>query len=141
MLANVGLFISHSKHHLHSYYMIRNSDALAGLTDAEIDIIALVARYHRKGFPKNEHAEFARLRDDEKNTVRTLAGIVRIAIGLDRRHDGRVTGVRVSRSAEGLSIVIQAPPGTDVSLEQYAADERSGLLAEVLDTPILLSVD
>jgi exopolyphosphatase / guanosine-5'-triphosphate,3'-diphosphate pyrophosphatase len=141
LLANVGLFISHSKHHLHSYYMIRNSDALAGLTDAEIDIIALVARYHRKGFPKNDHAEFARLRDDLKDTVRTLAGILRIAIGLDRRHDGRVTGVRVERIADGLKIVPEAPPGTDLSLELYAADERSGLLADALGTAVILSAD
>jgi exopolyphosphatase / guanosine-5'-triphosphate,3'-diphosphate pyrophosphatase len=141
LLANVGLFISHSKHHLHSYYMIRNSDALAGLTDAEIDIIALVARYHRKGFPKNDHAEFARLRDDQKDTVRTLAGILRVAIGLDRRHDGRVTGVRVERTADGLKIVPEAPPATDLSLELYAADERSGLLAEVLGTAVILSAD
>jgi exopolyphosphatase / guanosine-5'-triphosphate,3'-diphosphate pyrophosphatase len=141
LLANVGLFISHSKHHLHSYYMIRNSDALAGLTDAEIDIIALVARYHRKGFPKNDHAEFARLRDDQKDVVRTLAGILRVAIGLDRRHDGRVTGVRVKRTADGLKIVAEAPVGTDLSLELYAAGERSGLLAEVLDTTVILSAD
>lgn len=141
LLANVGLFISHSKHHLHSYYMIRNSDALAGLTDAEIDIIALVARYHRKGFPKNDHAEFARLRDDQKETVRTLAGILRVAIGLDRRHDGRVTGVRVERTADGLRIVPEASTAVDLSLELYAADERSGLLADVLGTAVILSAD
>jgi exopolyphosphatase/guanosine-5'-triphosphate,3'-diphosphate pyrophosphatase len=40
LLANVGLVISHSKHHLHSYYVIRNSD-LTGLTDQEIEIIAI----------------------------------------------------------------------------------------------------
>lgn len=141
LLANVGLFISHSKHHLHSYYMIRNSDALAGLNDAEIDIIALVARYHRKGFPKNDHAEYARLRDDQKGIVRTLAGILRIAIGLDRRHDARVKGVSVTRTPDGVKIRVQAPTGTDLSLELYAASERSGLLSDVLGTPIILSDD
>ena len=35
LLANVGLVVAHSKHHLHAYYVIRNSE-LAGLTDAEI---------------------------------------------------------------------------------------------------------
>lgn len=141
MLANVGLFISHSKHHLHSYYMIRNSDALAGLTDAEIDIIALIARYHRKGFPKNDHAEFARLRPDQQVIVRTLAGIVRVAIGLDRRHDARVTGARVTKTANELTIYAHAPAGTDLSLELYAAAERSGLLAEVLGHPVNIAAD
>lgn len=47
LLANVGVVVSHSKHHLHSYYVIRNSE-LVGLTDREIELIALIARYHRK---------------------------------------------------------------------------------------------
>jgi exopolyphosphatase / guanosine-5'-triphosphate,3'-diphosphate pyrophosphatase len=139
LLANVGLFISHSKHHQHSYYLIRNSDALAGLTDAEIEIIALVARYHRKGLPKPDHPEFARIRPDQQNIVRTLAGLVRIAIGLDRRHDSRVTGVSVRRTKDGLTILAAAAPDTDLSLEIYAADERRGLLADVLGMPITIS--
>ena len=73
LLANVGLVISHSKHHLHSYYVIRNSE-LAGLTDDEIEMIALVARYHRKSEPKPTHVEFEALSDDDKEVVRTLAG-------------------------------------------------------------------
>src|SRR3954453_17787706 len=44
LLANVGLVIAHSKHHLHSYYVIRNSD-LVGLSDREIELIAQIARY------------------------------------------------------------------------------------------------
>ncbi len=60
LLANVGLVVAHSKHHLHAYYVIRNSE-LAGLTDLEIEIIAQIARYHRKSEPKPSHAEFAAL--------------------------------------------------------------------------------
>ena len=52
LLANVGLFISHTKHHLHTYYVIRNSEHLTGFTDREIEIIAQVARYHRKSAPE-----------------------------------------------------------------------------------------
>lgn len=139
LLANVGLFISHSKHHLHSYYVIRNSDALSGLTDSEIEIIALVARYHRKGMPKAEHSEFARLRPDQQRLVRTLSGIVRVAIGLDRRHDGRVTGVRARHHDDVVVISVEAEAGTDLSLEIYAADERRALLVEALGVPVVLT--
>src|SRR5690606_7002390 len=83
LLANVGLVISHSKHHHHSYYVIRNSE-LAGFTDAEIELIALVARYHRKSRPKRSHEPYASLPGDRQRMVRVLAGILRIAIGLDR---------------------------------------------------------
>jgi len=44
---DLGYLISHSQHHRHSYYIIRNAELL-GFTDREIEIIANVARYHRK---------------------------------------------------------------------------------------------
>ncbi len=74
LLANVGLFISHSRHHLHSYYVIRNSEVLTGLTDDEIEIIALLARYHRKSSPKLRHREFARLDAADQHLVRGPLG-------------------------------------------------------------------
>jgi len=131
MLANVGLVISHSKHHLHSYYVIRNSE-LAGLTDREIEIIALVARYHRKSAPKSSHPEFQALDPDSQHLVRSLAAILRVAIGLDRSHDGRVIGVRATRRGKRLLVEALHRPDTDVSLEVYTANERAALLAQVL---------
>jgi exopolyphosphatase/guanosine-5'-triphosphate,3'-diphosphate pyrophosphatase len=131
LLANVGVVISHSKHHLHSYYVIRNSE-LAGLTDNEIEMIALVARYHRKSGPKPSHAEYERLTDEDKLVVRTLAAILRIAIGLDRGHAKRVQGVRVDRVGSRLVIEAVPKPGADIALEVYTAHERSGLLASLI---------
>jgi exopolyphosphatase/guanosine-5'-triphosphate,3'-diphosphate pyrophosphatase len=135
LLANVGVVISHSKHHLHSYYVIRNSE-LAGLTDNEIEMIALIARYHRKSAPKPGHAEFERLPEEDRNIVRTLSAILRIAIGLDRGHSARVERVRVAR--RGRRLVIEAVPkdGADIALEVYTAHERRQLLAEVFGVDV-----
>jgi exopolyphosphatase/guanosine-5'-triphosphate,3'-diphosphate pyrophosphatase len=135
LLANVGLVIAHSKHHLHAYYVIRNCE-LTGLTDQEIEIIALIARYHRKSAPKPSHPEYSRLRPDDQQLVRVLAGMLRVAIGLDRSHDGRVAGLRVH--VRGRRVVIEARPRgrADLDLELYTANDRSGLLAEVLDRPV-----
>ena len=132
LLANVGLVISHSKHHLHSYYVIRNSE-LTGLTDREIEIIAQVARYHRKSNPKPSHADFQALAAEERHVVRALAGMLRIAIGLDRSHDGRVAAVRATRVERTLRVDAIATDDRDLTLEIYTANERSGLLSEVLD--------
>lgn len=134
LLANVGLFVSHSAHHKHSYYLIRNSDRLAGFTDHEIELIALIARYHRKSAPKPKHEEFARLRPDDQERVRTLAAILRVAIALDRSHDGRVGLLKVT-SANGagrLKIAVVPADGADVSLEVQTAEERKELLEHVL---------
>src|SRR3954451_16050760 len=132
LLANVGLFISHSKHHLHTYYVIRNSERLVGFTDNEIEIIAQVARYHRKSAPKTSHAEFARLDADDQRTVRVLAGLLRVAIGLDRSHDGRVVSVTARVRDDALVIEAVGRPGADLSLEAYSARERRALLEDVL---------
>ena len=131
LLANVGLVISHSKHHLHSYYVIRNSE-LTGLTDNEIEIIAQIARYHRKSAPKASHTDFGRLSPEDQRLVKTLAGILRVAIGLDRSHDGRVRSVMAQMRNDRLVVEAVAKRGKEISLELYTANDRSDLLEEVL---------
>ena len=135
LLANVGVVVSHSKHHLHSYYVIRNSE-LVGLTDREIEIIAQVARYHRKSVPKESHPEFALLSDADKHIVRSLAGLLRIAIGLDRTQDGRIKKVTTRAEDEQLLIFVKASAKFDYELNLYAANERRGLLADVIGTKV-----
>ena len=133
LLANVGLFVSHSKHHKHTYYVIRNSDHLSGFNDHEIEMIALVARYHRKSAPSAKHPEFAALRSHDQDTVRTLAGLLRVAIGLDRTHGARVQSVGAHVHRRTLVIEVEAADGADISLELYTANERRELLEAVLD--------
>lgn len=131
LLANVGLVISHSKHHLHSYYVIRNSE-LVGFTDPEIELIAQVARYHRKSAPKPSHPTYAALIPEHQRVVQVLAGLLRIAIGLDRSQEGRVADVRVSRRAQRVTVHAVPAGAADIDLELYAANERSPLLRDVL---------
>ncbi len=132
LLCNVGLFISHSGHHKHSYYVIRNSEHLTGFTDAEIEVIAQVARYHRKSPPKAKHETFAALDDVDQQVVQTLAGILRVAIGLDRAHRGSVSAVRCLEERKRIVIEIEPAEGADTDVEVWSAEERKGLLAEVL---------
>lgn len=138
LLANVGLFVSHSGHHKHSYYVIRSSDHLAGFTDHEIELIALVARYHRKSTPKAKHPEFARLRPEDQELVRTLAGLLRVAIGLDRTHAGLVASLVLAPDGDPLVIEVTGRPGADLALELFTARERRGLLEEVLGRSVEL---
>lgn len=130
LLANVGLFIAHSRHHQHSYYVIRNSELLSGFTDHEIEIIAQVARYHRRGEPSLKHAPFAGLSEVDQHRVRWLSAILRVAIGLDRSHAGAVASVQVGLNG-AVAIEVAAAKGADTSLEVYAARERTSMLAEM----------
>ena len=68
--------------------------------------------------------------------VRTLAAILRVAIGLDRTHSQRVASARARPGRGALRIEVTPAEGGSCDLELFSATERSGLLAEVLDTPI-----
>ena len=136
LLSNVGLFVSHDRHHLHSYYIIRNSDLLSGFTDDEVELIALTARYHRKSAPKPTHAEYAKLSPDAQRTVRLLAGFLRIAFALDRSRSGVVRDIAVTRDDDGGGLVIEVKTQGDANIELYTADARKALLENALGTTI-----
>jgi exopolyphosphatase/guanosine-5'-triphosphate,3'-diphosphate pyrophosphatase len=85
MLHNGGHHINHDAHHKHSYYLIRYGELL-GYTDSELEIIANLARYHRKSEPKKKHDNFQRLASDEVRLfVRQASSLLRLAVALDRR--------------------------------------------------------
>jgi exopolyphosphatase/guanosine-5'-triphosphate,3'-diphosphate pyrophosphatase len=138
LLQNVGLVISHDRHHLHSYYVIRNSELLTGFTEHEIEIIALVARYHRKSTPKARHPEYANLPEPDQRVVEVLSGILRIAAGLDRTRAAAVSRLRVDggRPGEALRILVETAPGADADLELYSARNRKDLLEAAVGVPV-----
>ncbi len=139
LLANVGIAISHDRHHLHSYYVIRHAEHLRGFTQREVELIAQVARYHRKSVPKAKHQAFAALSSDDQRTVRVLAGILRIAIALDRTHAGLVEGLTCRQ--EGPSLVVVVDAAGDPSLEVYTAEERKDLLEAALGLDVRFEVN
>ena len=139
LLHNVGIFISHSAHHRHSYYIIRNSEHLTGFTEREIEIIAQVARYHRKSAPKSKHADFASLSSTDKNKVRWMAAMLRVAIGLDRSNRQVVTRVRVADAPEDeLRLIARVSPGADTSVELFTARARSALLETITGRTVVI---
>ncbi len=139
LLANTGNAVSYSKHHLHSYYIIRNAD-LMGFTDEEIEVIALAARYHRKGAPKLSHSDFAKLPENRRHDVELLAGIVRIATGLDRSHDQSISDLSSSYKNEILTIIPRPSSGTaeSLALNTFTAQGRVDMLQEFLGCNIVI---
>jgi exopolyphosphatase/guanosine-5'-triphosphate,3'-diphosphate pyrophosphatase len=141
ILHNVGFFISHAQHHRHSYYIIRNSEYLTGFTSHEIEIIAQVARYHRKSIPKLKHEEFARLSPKDQMIVKKLSGILRVAEGLDRTHSSVIRSLRFGRSGEALTLHLRSSNDTYPSLEIYTAETRKELFEQTLGVNLSFVVD
>ncbi len=133
LLHDIGYHISHSEHHLHTYYIISHADLL-GFTQEEIEIIANVARYHRKSHPKLKHEGFLLLQSDEhRDMVRKLAAILRIAEGLERGNIGlvRTVNCRLGASKVTMELKLRRGLGRDASLEIWGAERKKTLFEEV----------
>lgn len=141
LLHNVGLFVSHAAHHQHSEYIIRNSDRLTGYTQSEVEIIAQVARYHRRSAPKPSHGRFEALDAEDQKRVRWLAGILRIAIALDRTRGSVVETVSARVDADGLTVSAHVGEGVDASVEIFAANNRCGLLGTAAGLPVSVEIN
>lgn len=128
LLHDIGYHISHSDHHKHTYYLIRNADML-GFNDKEIEIIANIARYHRKSHPKLKHENYNKLDDQSKDLIKKLAGILRIADSLDRSHKSIVDDIRLTFKDKQLEIYLTSFNG-DPSLEIWGANLRKSLFEE-----------
>ncbi len=94
ILHNSGHFVSHDSHHKHSYYLIRYGELL-GYTESEIDLIANIARYHRKSPPKKKHHNLQNLSKEQRTIVSQLSAILRIAVALDRRRIGAIKDIQI----------------------------------------------
>jgi len=139
LLHNVGVFVSHAAHHHHSEYIIRNSDRLVGYTEREIEVISQVARYHRRSAPKRSHARFMALRKTDQFRVRWLAGMLRVAIALDRTRQAIVDDVVVTIDDESILITANASDGVDTSVEVFTANSRTQMLAAISERSISVS--
>lgn len=129
LLHDIGHSISHSQHHHHSYYLICNSDLL-GFNNEELEIIANIARYHRKSHPKLKHDNFAKLNAINKDKVRKLAGILRVADGLDRGHSSAVGDIRMEKSGNEINLFLRQNNSADLTLEIWGANMRKELFEE-----------
>ena len=136
ILHNVGFFISHAQHHRHSYYIIRNSEYLTGFTNHEIEMIAQVARYHRKSAPKPKHEEFARLSLKDQMIVKKLSGLLRVADALDRTHANLIRSLRCEWAGQSLTIHLETANSDIPSLEIYTAETRKDLFEEALGVKV-----
>ncbi len=128
LLHDIGYHIDYKKHHLHSYHLILHS-ALRGFSRTEIEIVAQVARYHRKGLPKIKHKPFAKLANEDRDLVRTLSAILRVADGLDRTHMRLVKSIALRVEGDRAHFDLEAE--SDPSVDVWGAERKADLWIKV----------
>ena len=137
LMHDLGAHISYTGHHKHSYYLIKNGD-LRGFHPDEIEVMALVARYHRRGVPRRSHDEYAQLVSPLRRTVRTLASILRVAESLDRSHAQSISGVEVHD--RGKDILLTLHSSGDAELEVWAASRHLEPFEQLVGKPVRIDV-
>ncbi|MUG96944.1 HD domain-containing protein [Scytonema sp. UIC 10036] len=130
ILHNCGHHVSHSSHHKHSYYLIRNSELL-GYNETEIEIVANLARYHRKSAPKKKHDSYGSLSSKtHRQIVNQLSALLRLGVALDRRQIGAITRVQceyLSKKQEFHLKIFPAHFDDDCALELWSLDYKKGI--------------
>lgn len=133
LLHDVGQHIEYRRHHKHSYYLVRNAE-LQGFDPDEVELLAVLARYHRKSAPKDDHDEWRSLAERLKPSARVLIGLLRAADGLDRGHAQEVTSLDVSVKKHAVVVMVHGKGTLD--LDVLGAAGKADVLIEVLGRPV-----
>jgi exopolyphosphatase/guanosine-5'-triphosphate,3'-diphosphate pyrophosphatase len=135
LLHDIGQYVSYRGHHKHSQYLITHSE-LPGFSPAELTAVGLLARYHRRAEPKDSHPGFLDLSEADREVVRKLAAILRVADALDREHVARVASLRPR--VESDAVVLEIETRGDLALEEWALQKKGQMFEGVYGKPIRL---
>ncbi|MGK7873947.1 MAG: HD domain-containing protein [Xenococcaceae cyanobacterium] len=144
ILHNCGLYISHGAHHKHSYYLIRNAELL-GFTEIEVEVIASLARYHRKSKPKKKHDNYNNLPNKEyRQLVRQLSALLRLAVALDRRQIGAIKELQCKYDPEYKKLhlrLVPSQPDDDCALELWNLDYKKSIFEEEYGVKVVATLE
>ena len=125
-------------HHKESARLIRER-AWKSFGQLEVEIIAQVARYHRKSMPELDHPEFRALSDWDRRIVQQLSALLRLADALDRSHIQLVQSVRVE--VRPNQIVLHLDAVEPVSREVKSALLKGDLAIAVFQRDLLFLIN
>ncbi len=136
LLHDIGNFVNVSAHHKHTAYLL-SASPIIGLSEVQRNIVANVARYHRKSPPTVKHDPYRVLQPRDRLVVSKLASIVRLADAMDAEHAGKVSGVSVEFKRPRLQLRLHGEG--DMLLEKWSLGRKAPLLEEVFG--VKLSVE
>src|SRR5215510_10793414 len=135
LLHDIGYYVGVSNHHKHAFYLIQASP-LVGLTQLQTDIVANVARYHRKSPPKTQHKPYVELAPRHRLTIAKLAAILRLADALDHEHASTVDSVEVDYKRPRFMFRLKGKG--DMLLEKWALVNKRDLFESVFEGSVVV---
>jgi exopolyphosphatase/guanosine-5'-triphosphate,3'-diphosphate pyrophosphatase len=136
LLHDIGHFVNSDEHHKHSMYLIR-STPLLGFDKRAQDIIACVARYHRKAAPKSDHEVYQQLSKADQRIVCKLAALLRIADASDRGR-GRVKQLELRN--QGNACVVSLRGSGELLLEEWSIRKKADLFESLFKRKVAVKI-
>ncbi len=121
LLHDVGRSKGEKGSHKVSYRLIDRLEPLPGWRSEELYLAAVVSRYHRGALPQPRHAVLRGLTSAQRQSLLTLAGILRLADALDADRDGRIQRVSLEQRNGFLVVAAQGYSSRDRLAEGIAA--------------------
>ncbi len=135
LLHDIGWLHSREGHHKHSRDMILSAKELP-FTQEDRVIVALLARYHRKAMPQDDHKYYGELDLKGKNKVCALASLLRIADGLDRSHMNLVEDLKCRMTQD--KVIIQLKNEKPLRSEITVAKKKADLFEKVFKMELVI---
>ena len=129
LLHDVGHAISPQRHHKHTFYLVANAD-VAGFSDQERQLVALVARYHRRSPPEAGRPDLEGLAPGQLRLLRRLVALLRTADALDRSHHQPVLGLRATALDGRVRLSLKTRG--DIDLELWDVEREAGFFRQAL---------
>ena len=140
MLHDIGKFISYSGHGAHAYYLIRNAELL-GFDDLEVELIANIAQFHKKPYPKKKkHPNYAALNKPHRKIIKQLCMLLRLAESLDRTHKALVTNLRFASKGKQKTRLTVTTCGP-CPLEEIAVNTQGKAFAKTFKRELTVVFD
>jgi exopolyphosphatase/guanosine-5'-triphosphate,3'-diphosphate pyrophosphatase len=137
ILHDIGQHVSRKGHHRHAAYLVENAQ-LRGFSPYEITLLAALVRHHRRGDPKPSEPRMAALEPDDRERLRKIVAILRLADGLDRGRRGVIERVDVEIGRN--LVVLRLHARGDAELECWGARRKRDLFERVFDREVELVV-
>jgi exopolyphosphatase/guanosine-5'-triphosphate,3'-diphosphate pyrophosphatase len=132
---DVGNAKGAENHQKKTYRMIRGLTCPLGWSARELELAAVVARYHRGALPHPRGKTLQLLELPDRRVVVELAGVLRLAKALDSRN-GHEPRVEVQRQDDLVLVRAAGYSALERSAEQVAAARH--LLETVLRRPVMV---
>ncbi len=134
-LHDIGDFISFADHQAHSYYIIRNAELL-GFNQHEINVMANLAKFHRKKAPGKKSEE---LDEPSLMVLQQLSSFLKLAESLDRSHCSLIQHARFVYADKEKALLEVIATG-DCQLEVWAAESHAKGFRKVFHRDLSLRV-